>query len=161
MAKTPQPNFDKSVSKQTIDNSEDDKIAKALDLDPIQDCLPAEKKEVEVIHKDDKMENLENDYKYARENLYNVIERGTDALNGIVDLAQQSQHPRSFEVVADLIRTLSSANKDLLDVQKKMKDLQPEADKPKNVTNNLFVGSTKEITDLLQGTARTIGKKKK
>ena len=69
MAKTPQPNFDKSVSKQTIDNSEDDKIAKALDLDPIQDFLPAEKKEVEVIHKDDKMENLENDYKYARENL--------------------------------------------------------------------------------------------
>ena len=161
MAKTPQPNFDKSVSKQTIDNSEDDKIAKALVLDLIQDFLPVEKIVVEVLLKVDMLENLENDYKYARENLYNVIERGTDALNGIVDLAQQSQHPRSFEVVADLIRTLSSANKDLLDVQKKMKDLQPEADKPKNVTNNLFVGSTKEITDLLQGTARTIGKKKK
>ena len=106
-------------------------------------------------------EDVDNDYKYARENLYNVIERGTDALNGIVDLAQQSQHPRSFEVVADLIRTLSSANKDLLDVQKKMKDLQPENDKPKNVTNNLFVGSTKDITDLLQGSARSIGNKKK
>jgi hypothetical protein len=161
MAKPTQPNFDKPASKQTIDNSEDDKIAQALDLDPIADFLPAEKKSVEVVHKDDKMENLENDYKYARENLYNVIERGTDALNGIVDLAQQSQHPRSFEVVADLIRTLSSANKDLLDVQKKMKDLQPENDKPKNVTNNLFVGSTKDITDLLQGSARSIGNKKK
>ncbi len=107
------------------------------------------------------MENIENDYKYARENLYNVIERGTDALNGIVDLAQQSQHPRSFEVVADLIRTLSAANKDLLSIRKQVKDLQPEADKPKNVTNNLFVGSTKDITDLLAGNARKIGKNNK
>ena len=161
MAKPTQPNFDKPASKQTIDNSEDDKIAQALDLDPIADFLPAEKKSVEVVHKDEKMENVENDYKYARENLYNVIERGTDALNGIVDLAQQSQHPRSFEVVADLIRTLSSANKDLLAIQKQVKELQPEADKPKNVTNNLFVGSTKDITDLLAGNARKIGKNKK
>ena len=103
-------------------------------------------------------ENLENDFKYARENLYNIIERGTDALNGIVDLAQQSQHPRSFEVVADLVRTLSTANKDLLDLQKKMKDMKPEEQGPKEVTNNLFVGSTKDLTALLEGGARKIKK---
>ena len=128
-----------------------DPISKALDITPMEgEVVPAEKKEVVVDP------TIENDFKYARENLYNIIERGTDALNGIVDLAQQSQHPRSFEVVADLVRTLSSANKDLLDVQKKMKDLQPEENKNQKVTNNLFIGSTKDLTDLIEGGARKV-----
>ena len=128
-----------------------DPISKALDVTPMEgEVVPAEKKEVVVDP------TIENDFKYARENLYNIIERGTDALNGIVDLAQQSQHPRSFEVVADLVRTLSSANKDLLDVQKKMKDLQPEENKNQKVTNNLFIGSTKDLTDLIEGGARKV-----
>ena len=130
-----------------------DTIADALDLEPIQG---------EIVKADEANVNpeMENDFKYARENLYNIIERGTDALNGIVDLAQQSQHPRSFEVVADLVRTLSTANKDLLDLQKKMKDLQPEEKKNQKVTNNLFVGTTKDLTDLLEGGARKIKPKK-
>ena len=129
-----------------------DTIADALDLEPIQG---------EIVKADEANVNpeMENDFKYARENLYNIIERGTDALNGIVDLAQQSQHPRSFEVVADLVRTLSTANKDLLDLQKKMKDLQPEEQKNQKVTNNLFVGSTKDL-DLIEGGARKIKPKK-
>ena len=129
-----------------------DPISKALDVTPMEgEIVPVEKAEVNP--------EMENDFKYARENLYNIIERGTDALNGIVDLAQQSQHPRSFEVVADLVRTLSTANKDLLDLQKKMKDLQPEEAKNQKVTNNLFVGTTKDLTDLLEGGARKIKKK--
>jgi len=128
-----------------------DPISQALDVKPMEgDIVPAEK--AKVIQD----ETLENDFKYARENLYNVIERGTDALNGIVDLAQQSQHPRSFEVVADLVRTLSSANKDLIDLQKKMKDMHPEEKGPKEVTNNLFVGSTSELTAMLEGGARKV-----
>ena len=132
-----------------------DKIAETLDLTPVEP-----KEIVEVKPADDK---LENDFQYARENLYNIIERGTAALNGIVDLANQSQHPRSFEVVADLVRTLSGANKDLLDIQKKMKDMDPEKHGPKKVENNLFIGSTKDLTDLLDGGARKIKpiKKKK
>lgn len=134
-------------------HDDDDIIANSLNLEPLtkEELLPArvEKKEPEN-------KELENDFQYARENLYNIIERGTDALNGIVDLAQQSQHPRSFEVVADLIRTLSTANKDLLDLQKKMKDMQPEEKGPSKVTNNLFVGSTKDLTALLKGNAREI-----
>ena len=130
-----------------------DKIAETLDLTPVEP-----KEIVEVKPADDK---LENDFQYARENLYNIIERGTDALNGIVDLANQSQHPRSFEVVADLVRTLSGANKDLLDIQKKMKDMDPEAHGPKKVENNLFIGSTKDLTDLLDGGARKIIPNKK
>lgn len=161
MAKTTPPNLDKTVSAKTIKNSEDDTIAKALDLEPLEpkstDIVMSDNS---VVHYDEKTQNIENDYKYARENLYNVIERGTDALNGIVDLAQQSQHPRSFEVVADLVRTLAAANKDLLAIQKQVKDLQPKEEGPSKVTNNLFVGSTKDITDLLAGTARNISKKK-
>jgi hypothetical protein len=149
------------MAKIQPNNKDDDSIADALDLDPIADFLPAvEPEKAVVVHDDEKDVNLENDYKYARENLYNVIERGTDALNGIVDLAQQSQHPRSFEVVADLVRTLASANKDLLGIQKQVREMQPKDAGPERVTNNLFVGSTKDITDLLAGTARTIGKKK-
>ena len=130
-----------------------DPISKALDIEPIQgEVVPVDEPKVNP--------EMENDFKYARENLYNIIERGSDALNGIVDLAQQSQHPRSFEVVADLVRTLSTANKDLLDLQKKMKDLQPEEQKNQKVTNNLFVGTTKDLTDLLEGGARKIKSKK-
>jgi len=125
--------------------------------DPIADALDVKPIEGEIVKAEPKVNpEMENDFKYARENLYNIIERGSDALNGIVDLAQQSQHPRSFEVVADLVRTLSTANKDLLDLQKKMKDLQPEEQKNTKVTNNLFVGSTKDLTDLLEGGARKI-----
>lgn len=133
-----------------------DKIAETLDLTPVE---PIKGEVVKVDPAKD--QKLESDFQYARENLYNIIERGTDALNGIVDLANQSQHPRSFEVVADLVRTLSGANKDLLDIQKKMKDLDPEKNGPKKVENNLFIGSTKDLTDLLDGGARTIPKNKK
>ena len=128
--------------------------------DPIADALDVKPIEGEIVKAEPTVNpEMENDFKYARENLYNIIERGSDALNGIVDLAQQSQHPRSFEVVADLVRTLSTANKDLLDLQKKMKDLQPEEQKNTKVTNNLFVGSTKDLTDLLEGGARKIKSK--
>jgi len=132
-----------------------DKIAKALDLTPqvIEGTVEKAKPEVDP--------KLDSDFQYARENLYNIIERGTDALNGIVDLANQSQHPRSFEVVADLVRTLSGANKDLLDIQKKMKDMDPDKHKPQKVENNLFIGSTKDLTDLLDGGARKVPTAKK
>ena len=133
----------------------DDKIAETLDLTPVDNKTEVVKVEPAEDQK------LENDFQYARENLYNIIERGTDALNGIVDLGNQSQHPRSFEVVADLVRTLSGANKDLLDIQKKMRDLDPDKHKPQKVENNLFIGSTKELTDLLEGGARKIPTKKK
>ena len=133
----------------------DDKIAETLDLTPVDNKTEVVKVEPAEDQK------LENDFQYARENLYNIIERGTDALNGIVELANQSQHPRSFEVVADLVRTLSGANKDLLDIQKKMRDLDPDKHKPQKVENNLFIGATKELTDLLEGGARKIPTKKK
>ena len=86
-------------------------------------------------------ETVDNDFKYARENLYNIIERGYDALNTLVDVANQSQHPRAFEVVGQLVKTLSDTNKDLLELQKKVKVIKKDIpDQPQNVTNELFVG---------------------
>ena len=98
-------------------------------------------------------QDVDNDYKYARENLYGVIEKGTDALDNLIDLAKASEHPRAFEVVAQLTKTLVDANKDLLDIQKKVKDLKREDKKEntKNVTNALFVGSTAELQKMISG----------
>ena len=94
---------------------------------------------------DNSDETVDNDFKYARENLYNIIERGSDALNTLVDVANQSQHPRAFEVVGQLVKTLSDTNKDLLELQKKVKVIKKDIpDHPQNVTNALFVGNTSE-----------------
>lgn len=111
-------------------------------------------KDIEVMKPDtnSKDADIENDYKYARENLYNAIERGSDALEELVELAKQSQSPRAFEIVGQMIKTLTDANKDLLEVQKKVKDLQKEEKSkgPNNVTNALFVGNTAELQKLLK-----------
>ena len=99
---------------------------------------------------DNKDETVDNDFKYARENLYNIIERGSDALNTLVDVANQSQHPRAFEVVGQLVKTLSDTNKDLLELQKKVKIIKKDIpDQPQNVTNALFVGNTSELQKMI------------
>ena len=95
-------------------------------------------------------ETVDKDFKYARENLYNIIERGSDALNTLVDVANQSQHPRAFEVVGQLVKTLSDTNKDLLELQKKVKVIKKDIpDQPQNVTNALFVGNTSELQKMI------------
>ena len=99
---------------------------------------------------DNSDETVDNDFKYARENLYNIIERGSDALNTLVDVANQSQHPRAFEVVSQLVKTLSDTNKDLLELQKKVKVIKKDIpDQPQNVTNALFVGNTSELQKMI------------
>jgi len=97
--------------------------------------------------------DIDTDYKYARENLYHLIERGSDALETLVELAQQSESARTFEVVGQLMKTLTDANKDLLEIQKRTKQLKEETvksnDSNGNVTNALFVGSTEELQKLI------------
>ena len=104
-------------------------------------------KDIEVI---EESIDIDTDYKYARENLYNIIERGSDALNELVEIAGQSQSPRAYEIVGQMIKTLTDANKDLLEVQKKVKDLKKQEGSPKNVTNALFVGNTTELQRMLK-----------
>lgn len=98
-------------------------------------------------------DDIAKDYTYARENLYDVIEKGTSALDELVHLAKDSEHPRAFEVVSQLTKTLVDANKDLLEIQKKVKSLRKEDEQkgPNSVTNALFVGSTSELQKLIKG----------
>ena len=98
-------------------------------------------------------DDITKDYTYARENMYDVIERGTEALDYLLELAKASEHPRAFEVVSTLSKTIVDANKDLLEVQTKLKKLKEEDKKenPQNVTNALFVGSTADLQKLIKG----------
>lgn len=95
-------------------------------------------------------EQVDKDYEYTRTNLYNVIERGTEALEEMLEVAKQSQQPRAFEVVSTLVKTVSDANKDLLELKNKQKAIKGEKAKPKNVTNALFVGSTADLQKMLK-----------
>lgn len=98
-------------------------------------------------------DDIAKDYTYARENLYDIIEKGTSSLDELVHLAKASEHPRAFEVVSQLTKTLVDANKDLLEIQKKVKSLRKEDEQkgPNSVTNALFVGSTSELQKLIKG----------
>ena len=99
----------------------------------------------------DNFEDAETDYKYSRENFYNLVERGQDAITGILDLAKESEHPRTYEVAGQLIKTVSEVTERLADLQEKMKRLKEIPDHaPRNVTNALFIGSTKELQALLK-----------
>ena len=101
----------------------------------------------------DHSRDIDSDYNYARENLYEIIENGSNALNDLVEIAKASEHPRAFEVVSTLMKTLTEANKDLLEIQTKVKKLKqedPNVTKEGSVTNNaLFIGSTAELQALL------------
>ena len=91
------------------------------------------------------------DYEYSRGNLYSLIEKGQEALNGILEVAQGSDHPRAYEVAGQLIKSVGDTTDKLIDLQSKMKELNKEEnDSPKTVNNALFVGSTSELSKLLK-----------
>jgi hypothetical protein len=98
-------------------------------------------------------EHQEKDFEYARGNMINIIEKGNEALDGLLDIAGQSQQPRAYEVVTDLIKVMADANKSLLDLSKQKKELNRMdgvTDNPKTINNNLFVGSTAELQKFLK-----------
>ena len=96
--------------------------------------------------------DLKKDYEYTRGNLYSIIEKGQEALNGILELAQESEMPRAYEVAGQLIKNVADATDKLMDLQKKLKDIEEEkASKgPTTVNNALFVGSTAELAKLIK-----------
>jgi len=93
------------------------------------------------------IDDIKKDYDYTRANLYSLIEKGQEAINGILDLARESEMPRAYEVAGQLIKNVSDATDKLMDLQKKLKDVEEikQAKGPTNVTNALFVGSTAEL----------------
>ena len=96
-------------------------------------------------------DDITKDYEYTRGNLYSIIEKGQEAINGILELAQESEMPRAYEVAGLLIKSVSDATDKLMDLQKKLKDVNEEDKKgPTTVNNALFVGSTAELSKLLK-----------
>ena len=96
-------------------------------------------------------DDIEKDYEYTRGNLYSIIEKGQEAINGILEVAQDSDMPRAYEVAGQLIKSVSDATDKLMDLQKKLKDVNEEEKRgPKNVTNALFVGSTADLAKLIK-----------
>ena len=104
-----------------------------------------------VIHRPQTKEEDEDDCKYSRENLYHIIERGQDALSGILQVAQETDHPRAYEVAGQLLKTNAENTEKLVNLQTTKKKLK-EAAQPQRVTNNnsLFVGSTQELQQLIK-----------
>jgi|TARA_R100000027_G_scaffold55636_1_gene44776 hypothetical protein len=99
----------------------------------------------------DSVDDINKDYEYTRGNLYSIIEKGQEALNGILELAQESEMPRAYEVAGQLIKNVADATDKLMKLQKELKDVNEESAKgPTNVTNALFVGSTADLAKLLK-----------
>ena len=104
--------------------------------------------------------DIRNDYEYTRGNLYSIIEKGQEAINGILELAQESEMPRAYEVAGQLVKSVSDATDKLMDLQKKLKEVEEETVQkgPSTVNNALFVGSTNELAKMLKDAAKAQNK---
>ena len=127
-------------------------MSKFDEIDEFLDVEPIDTSKNNKIEKVEKKEDSILDYEYSRGNLYSLIEKGQEALNGILEVAQGSDHPRAYEVAGQLIKTVSEVSQNLLDLQDKLKKIKEVPNTgPKNVTNALFVGSTTELQKMLKG----------
>jgi putative cell wall-binding protein len=130
----------------------EDKVNEILGLN---DTPPVEKKEFKppVARNEDKTNpDIDKDYDYSRENYYNLIEKGQEAIEGILEIAKEGQHPRAYEVAGQLIGQVAGTVDKLQDLQKKLKDLKAlpsKASTSQNIKNALFVGSTNELQKML------------
>ena len=120
---------------------------KDLDINPVSG-----RNEVIVQQDMGDVNDAQADYEYQREQFYKLVDRGSVAIDGILELAKEGEHPRAYEVAGQLIKNVAEVTEKLGDLQKKMKELKevPETG-PKNVTNTLFVGSTAELQKMLKG----------
>ena len=125
-----------------------DKLDKTFDIDSAIEKVEDTSTEIKKLS-DNK--DLQNDYEYSRGQLYNLVEKGQEAINGILDVAQNSDHPRAYEVAGNLIKNVADITDKLVDLQGKMKDINQETVKTtNNVTNAMFVGSTSELQKMLK-----------
>jgi len=128
-------------------------IDKALDIETTPIKSEIVKTEPTAIKKESP-DQIQKDYEYSRGQLYSIIEKGQEAINGILELAQESDSPRAYEVAGQLIKNVGDVTDKLIDLQKKMKDINQEqkGSAPTNVTNNaVFLGSTAELQKFLKG----------
>lgn len=140
----------------------EDKVNEILGIEKKEPSKPVEQKEFKPLvprREDENKPDVDNDHKYSRENYYNLIERGQEAIEGILDVAREGQHPRAYEVAGTLIKNVADTVDKLQDLNKKLKDLK---EVPKtanaNIKNALFVGSTAELQKMLKNDEDTKSK---
>ena len=126
----------------------DEKLDELLDIQG--EIVKVEKNLPTLAQSKFREEEQSSDYKYSREVFYGLVERGQDAIEGILDIARESEHPRVYEVAGQLIKTVSETTEKLIDLQAKMKQLDHDDSHPQKVSNNLFVGSSTELQRLLK-----------
>jgi len=119
---------------------------------PIDEALDV--KASKIVKESRKIKKIDNtprdDFEYSRAQLYNIVEKGQEAMNGILDVCQDTQHPRAYEVAGQLVKAVGDVTDKIIDLQRKMKDLEKE-DQPTKVTNNsLFVGSTADLQKMIK-----------
>ena len=135
-----------------MSNKTKDILDEILDVEESTAELVEKKPNTLTVKRDNTLDDVDTDYKYQRENFYNLIERGQDAIDGILEVAKQSDHPRSYEVAGNLISQVAEVTEKLSRLQSSMKRLKEvPSNAPKNVTNALYVGSTAELQKLLKG----------
>lgn len=129
-----------------------DEINKTFNVDAEIVPVETEKISTEIEKISSVADDVKKDYEYTRGNLYSIIEKGQEAINGILELAQESEMPRAYEVAGQLIKNVADATDKLMDLQKKLKDIEEEkvGKSPTTVNNALFVGSTAELAKLLK-----------
>lgn len=120
---------------------------KIIETNPVESSMEFNSEKI-VLPVDD----IKKDYEYTRGNLYSLIEKGQEAINGILELAQESEMPRAYEVAGQLIKSVADATDKLMDLQKKLKDIEEEkiTKGPTTVNNALFVGSTADLAKFLK-----------
>ena len=134
--------IDKPLSTKDVD----DKLNEVFEITPTVEKLPITKVTPQKKEDDDS----DTDFQYSRENLYNIIERGSDAMDGLLEIARETEHPRAYEVVGQLVDKLTNANKELIGLHKTMQSMKEDIIRsPQNVTNALFVGSTADLQKML------------
>jgi len=134
-----------------MSNKTKDILDEILDIEESTAELVEKKPDTLTVKRDDTLDDVDTDYKYQRENFYNLIERGQDAIDGILEVAKQSDHPRSYEVAGNLISQVADITEKLGKLQASMKRLKEVPNNaPMNVTNALYVGSTAELQKLLK-----------
>ena len=134
-------------------NEDDDPLGKALGLPVLQN-----EKEIETLIAKAHDNSAKNDFEAARANLYEAIQTGQEAMDKLLEIASQSQHPRAFEVLAKLIDTNVAANEKLLQLQSKIREIDaadaPMSERAQTINNNLFVGSTAELQKMIQNMSK-------
>ncbi len=130
---------------EPIDNALNIESNIEVSTTPEGGCLKRQDALTNVTH------DVDKDYEYTRSNLYSLIEKGQESLNGIMELAGESASPRAYEVAGQIIKSVADTTDKLMELQKKVKEIDGDKGKPTQVTNNaVFVGSTSDLSKMLK-----------